>query len=82
MPPISPSYPKYRSRCGTFNSGTNSVYLRGPYRFVDREYFIVTYETDYDRIKAVVPEPLEPVSNQVLCTYPQLRPLFQLLTFN
>lgn len=41
-------------------------YPKGPYRFVDREYFIVTYETDYSALKAVVPEPLEPASNQVL----------------
>ncbi len=41
---------------------------RGPYRFVNREYFIVAYETDYDKLKRVVPEPLEPVSNVVLCT--------------
>jgi acetoacetate decarboxylase len=41
---------------------------RGPYRFVNREYFIVTYETDMDSLRRVIPEPLEPISNQVLCT--------------
>jgi acetoacetate decarboxylase len=42
-------------------------YPRGPYRFVDREYFIITYESDPDAIRAALPEPLEPDgSNTVL----------------
>lgn len=36
------------------------TYPRGPYRFVDREYFIVTYETDPDAIRRLLPEPLKP----------------------
>ena len=36
-------------------------YPHGPYRFVDREYFIVVYESDSKAIRAAVPEPLEPV---------------------
>jgi acetoacetate decarboxylase len=35
-------------------------YPRGPYRFVDREYLIITYESDPDAIRAALPEPLEP----------------------
>jgi acetoacetate decarboxylase len=35
-------------------------YPRGPYRFVHREYLIVTYETDPDILRAALPEPLEP----------------------
>jgi acetoacetate decarboxylase len=35
-------------------------YPMGPYRFVDREYVIVTYETDPAALRAAVPEPLEP----------------------
>ena len=35
-------------------------YPRGPYRFVNREYFIVTYESDPEAIRHAVPEPLEP----------------------
>jgi len=31
----------------------------GPYRFVDREYFIIQYRTDPDALRRVVPEPLE-----------------------
>jgi acetoacetate decarboxylase len=32
---------------------------RGPYRFVDREYLIITYRTDPDALRRVVPSPLE-----------------------
>ena len=35
-------------------------YPAGPYRFVDREYFIVTYKSDPDAIREAVPEPLQP----------------------
>ncbi len=35
-------------------------YPRGPYRFIDREYFIVTYKSDPDAIREALPEPLEP----------------------
>lgn len=38
---------------------TNPSFPRGPYRFFDREYLIVTYRTDPDALRAVVPEPLE-----------------------
>ncbi|WP_367605718.1 acetoacetate decarboxylase [Legionella sp. W05-934-2] len=34
-------------------------YPQGPYRFINREYMIITYETDLDRLKEVVPAPLE-----------------------
>lgn len=38
---------------------TNPAFPPGPYRFVNREFFIVTYRTDPDALRAVVPEPLE-----------------------
>jgi acetoacetate decarboxylase len=38
---------------------TNPSYPRGPYRFRDREYLIITYRTDAEALAAVVPEPLE-----------------------
>ncbi len=42
-------------------------YPVGPYRFVDREYFIVTYLSDPEAIAEAVPEPLQPDgSNTVL----------------
>jgi acetoacetate decarboxylase len=30
-----------------------------PYRFTDREYFTITYRSDLDAVRAVVPEPLQ-----------------------
>ncbi|CAN1515188.1 Adc Acetoacetate decarboxylase [Rhabdaerophilaceae bacterium] len=38
---------------------TNPAYPKGPYRFIDREYVIITYRTDIEALRAVVPEPLE-----------------------
>ncbi|SRR5579883_56076 len=38
---------------------TSPAYPPGPYRFVDREYLVITYRTDPARLRAVVPEPLE-----------------------
>jgi acetoacetate decarboxylase len=38
---------------------TNPSYPPGPYRFVGREFLIITYRTDLDALKAVVLEPLE-----------------------
>ncbi len=38
---------------------TNPAFPPGPYRFVDREFFVITYRTDPDALRAVVPEPLE-----------------------
>jgi acetoacetate decarboxylase len=40
---------------------TNPAYPRGPYRFIDREYMIVTYRTDPAALAAVIPEPLVPL---------------------
>lgn len=42
-------------------------YPKGPYRFTNREYMVITYESDPDAIRAALPEPLEPDgSNTVL----------------
>lgn len=38
---------------------TNPSYPRGPYRFVDREYLIISYRTDPEALRAVIPEPLQ-----------------------
>lgn len=38
---------------------TNPAYPRGPYRFYDREFLVITYRTDREALEAVVPEPLE-----------------------
>ena len=37
---------------------TSPAFPPGPYRFVDREYLIITYRTDKAALEAVVPEPL------------------------
>ncbi len=37
------------------------AYPRGPYRFINREFLTITYETDMDLLRAIVPEPLEVV---------------------
>jgi acetoacetate decarboxylase len=38
---------------------TSPAYPVGPYRFVNREFMIITYRTDPERLRAVVPAPLE-----------------------
>ena len=38
---------------------TSPAYPLGPYRFVNREFFIIAYRTDPDALKAVIPAPLE-----------------------
>ncbi|WP_431302974.1 acetoacetate decarboxylase [Sediminicoccus sp. BL-A-41-H5] len=37
---------------------TSPAYPPGPYRFVDREYLIITYRTDPEKLRALVPAPL------------------------
>jgi acetoacetate decarboxylase len=43
-------------------------YPHGPYRFMRREYLIITYETEPDAIRRALPEPLEPAGDN-LCFY-------------
>lgn len=38
---------------------TSPAFPMGPYRFVNREFLIITYRTDMDRLREIVPEPLE-----------------------
>lgn len=40
---------------------TSPSYPKGPYQFNNREFLVVTYETDMEILKEVVPEPLEVV---------------------
>ena len=37
----------------------NPAFPRGPYRFTDREYLIITYRTDPELLRAMIPAPLE-----------------------
>lgn len=41
------------------NPMCSPAYPMGPYRFIDREFFVITYRTDPALLRAVVPEPLE-----------------------
>jgi acetoacetate decarboxylase len=41
-------------------------YPKGPYRFIDREYLVITYETDADIIREQLPEPLEPLEKPLV----------------
>jgi acetoacetate decarboxylase len=38
---------------------TSPAFPPGPYKFVDREFLIITYRTDPDALQAVIPAPLE-----------------------
>ncbi|GAN81377.1 acetoacetate decarboxylase [Acidocella aminolytica] len=40
-------------------------YPKGPFRFYNREYLLIHYETDPEIIRALLPEPLEPDGNDV-----------------
>ena len=44
---------------------TQPAYPPGPYRFYDREFLIITYRTDREKLRELVPEPLEVVSDLV-----------------
>src|ERR1700751_5747237 len=44
---------------------TNPAFPPGPYRFFNREFFVITYRTDPEALAAVVPEPLEVVDSLV-----------------
>lgn len=44
---------------------TNPAYPRPPYKFYNREFFVITYRTDPERLRKVVPEPLEVLGDTV-----------------
>ena len=52
---------------------TNPAYPPGPYRFIDREYLIITYRTDPAKLRAVVPEPLELDEREPVVKYEFIR---------
>jgi acetoacetate decarboxylase len=52
---------------------TNPAYPPGPYRFIDREYLIITYRTDPVRLRAVVPKPLELDERDPIVNYEFIR---------
>lgn len=38
---------------------SSPAYSKGPYRFINREFFIVSYETELELLREIVPQPLE-----------------------
>jgi acetoacetate decarboxylase len=44
---------------------TDTAYPPGPYKFYNREFVVITYRTDPDRLREVVPEPLEVAGDTV-----------------
>jgi acetoacetate decarboxylase len=44
---------------------TSPAFPKGPYRFTNREYLIITYRTDPEKLRALVPEPLLPDGDHV-----------------
>lgn len=43
----------------------NPAYPKPPYKFYDREFIVITYKTDPELLRAIVPEPLEPIGDTV-----------------
>jgi acetoacetate decarboxylase len=41
------------------------AYPPGPYKFYNREFVVISYRTDRDKLREVVPEPLEVVGDTV-----------------
>ena len=44
---------------------TDPAYPPGPYKFYNREFVVITYRTDPDQLREVVPEPLEVAGDTV-----------------
>jgi acetoacetate decarboxylase len=52
---------------------TSPAYPPGPYRFVNREYLIITYRTDPAKLRSVVPAPLDVDEREALVKYEFIR---------
>ena len=46
-------------KCAYAMPFTSPSYSKGPYKFVNREFFIITYRTNIEALKKIIPEPLE-----------------------
>jgi acetoacetate decarboxylase len=55
----SPRQARHRARDSVRHALTNPAFPPGPYRFINREYFIIQYRTDPEALRRLVPEPLE-----------------------
>lgn len=45
------------------HSRFNRTYPKGPYRFINREFVIISYRTHIERLREMIPAPLEPASD-------------------
>ena len=45
---------------------TSPIYPRGPYRFMKREFLVISYRTDAALLEQVVPEPLRPAGEGIV----------------
>ncbi len=52
---------------------TSPAFPKGPYRFFEREYLVITYRTDPDKLRAAVPEPLQIDPQQPYVKYEFMR---------
>lgn len=52
---------------------TSPAFPKGPYRFFEREYMVITYRTDAEKLRALVPEPLQIDMTQPLVKYEFMR---------
>ena len=43
----------------------NPAYPKPPYKFYNREFVVINYRTDIERLRAFVPEPLEVIGDTV-----------------
>jgi acetoacetate decarboxylase len=44
---------------------SSPAYPPGPYRFINREYMVIEYRTDPEKLREIIPEPLEPIGDTV-----------------
>ncbi len=52
---------------------TSPAYPKGPYRFFSREYLVITYRSDPEKLRALVPEPLQTDPANPLVKYEFMR---------
>ncbi|MGH6867406.1 MAG: acetoacetate decarboxylase family protein, partial [Methylocella sp.] len=53
------------AKCAFAMPLTDPAYPRGPYKFYNREFVVISYRSDPDALREVVPEPLEVAGDTV-----------------
>ena len=66
---MTPQHVRARASAMPFNS---PAYPLGPYRYENRELLSICYRSDHALLSAVVPEPLLPASDEVLCNFTRI----------